>query len=149
MMFLLLLLGAAPFDPIGAPLPLYLEAADLALALSKLEPALKACGAQGERTESVQFSISPDGVASGLKWETPDGTGIGCWSIAIGAHRFPEHSDEPIDVKTIVYVREGRTFLSPQPVMVPRPAGPLMLFVLPGDDSSGRLNDALHGSGKQ
>jgi hypothetical protein len=146
---LLLLLGAAPLDPIGAPLPLYLEEADVALALSELEPALQACGAQGERTESVQFSISAEGVVTGLKWEAPDGTDIACWSTAIGAHRFPEHSDEPVDVKTIIYVREGRTFVSPQPVMLPRPVGPLMLFVLPGDDSPGRLNDAYHGPGKQ
>ena len=148
-MMLLLLLGATPFDPTGAPLPLYLEEADVALALGKMEPALKACGVEGERTESVQFSISAAGVVQDVRWETQEVAGMACWNSVITAHRFPEHNDEPVDVKTIVYVREGRTFLSPQPEVVFRPAGPFMLFVLPGDDPSGRLNEALQGSGKQ
>jgi hypothetical protein len=148
-MMVLFLLGALPMDLIGAPLPIYLEDVDVAAALQSLAPALDACAATADQTQPVQLTIAPNGRVAEHLWDSERTPDIDCWSTAIDAHVFPEHRDESIVLKTIVYVRSGRTFLSPQPVFFPREVGPLMLFVLPGDVPENRLKEALHGDLKQ
>ncbi|MGB0640401.1 MAG: hypothetical protein ACPGTU_13750 [Myxococcota bacterium] len=148
-MMILLLLGALPMDLIGAPLPIYLEQVDVASALQDLNPSLNACGATIEQTQPLELSIGSNGKVQTRRWEGEGSPDIECWNAAIDAHVFPEHRDETIVLKTIVYVREERTFLSPQPVFYPREPGPLMLLVLPGDIPATRLKEALHGESKQ
>ena len=148
-MIILLLMGALPMDLIGAPLPIYLEDVELSAALQQLNPALDQCGATVEQTQTLELSIGSNGKVSSRRWEADESPDIECWNTAIDAHVFPEHRDETIVLKTIVYVRDERTFLSPQPVFFPREPGPLMLFVLPGDLPANRLKEALHGESKQ
>ncbi|MAY80207.1 MAG: hypothetical protein CL930_05400 [Deltaproteobacteria bacterium] len=148
-MMILLLLGALPMDLIGAPLPIYLEDADVAATLQKLTPELSACAATLEQTQSVHLKVGPEGKVQEQQWGSEPTPDIDCWTKAIEAHVFPAHRDETIELKTIVYVRDGRTFLSPQPEFFAREPGPLMLFVLPGDVPAARFKEALHGEAKQ
>jgi hypothetical protein len=148
-MIVLLLMGALPMDLIGAPLPIYLEDVELSAALQQLNPALNECGASVEQTHTVELSIGSNGKVKSRRWAADESPDFECWNTAIDAHVFPKHRDEAIVLKTIVYVRGERTFLSPQPVFFPREPGPLMLFLLPEDLPVDRLKEALHGEPKQ
>lgn len=148
-MMFLLLLGALPMDLIGAPLPIYLEEANVSATLQELAPQLDACAATSDQTHNVHLVIGADGKVHEHRWKSEPTPDTDCWSRAIEAFQFPAHRDEAIELQTIVYVRNGRTFLSPQPVFFPREPGPLMLFMLPGDVPLERLKEALHGETKQ
>jgi hypothetical protein len=139
-----LLMGAMPIDPVGDPLPRYLTAIDVVTQLQLAEPALQACGVREDRTEGVAFQVHGDGSIRTVVWQDGKPSIHDCWTTALKAHRFQPHDGLPIHLSTTVYVRDGQLMLSPQPEVVPRDLGPLMLFVLP--DSAERVYDLLHGS---
>jgi hypothetical protein len=138
------LMGAMPIDPVGDPLPRYLTARDVVKQLKLAEPALQACGVTEDRTQAVALQIHGDGSIQSIVWQDSKLPVHECWTTALTAHRFAAHDGLPIRLSTTVYVREGQLMLSPQPEVVPRNLGPLMLFVLP--DSVEQVYDFLHGS---
>jgi hypothetical protein len=138
-----LLIAALPIDSVGDPLPRYLTPADVLKQLRLAEPALQACGVTEEHTQGVSMQVHGDGSVQSIVWQENEQPVPPCWMAALEVHRFSPHDDMPIFLSTTVYVREGQLMLSPQPEVVPRHLGPLMLFVLPG--TAERVYDHLHG----
>jgi hypothetical protein len=139
-----LLMGAMPIDPVGDPLPRYLTTIDVIKQLKLAEPALQACGVREDRTQGVSLQIHGDGSIQSIVWQDSTLSVHECWTTALNAHRFHAHDGLPVHLSTTVYVRDGQLMLSPQPEVVPRNLGPLMLFVLPA--SVEPVHDFLHGS---
>jgi hypothetical protein len=137
------LIAALPLDPVGDPLPRYSTPTDVAQQLRLVEPALHACGVTKEHTQGVSLKVHGDGSVHSIVWDKNAEPAPRCWTLALESHRFRAHDDVPIQVSTTVYVRDGQLMLSPQPEVVPRHLGPLMLFVLP--EAAEPVYEYLHG----
>ena len=129
-----LLLGAVPLDPVGAPLPLYLDESAIRGELARLPDLLSTCDFSVDRTFRLTLAFAGDGTA---KVTALDGAEEGlsvCIQAAIVEGLGRPHRGIDVVVKTVLYTRGGEWLVSPSPTLVPQPSSPPMLFS--GDDEA-------------
>jgi len=136
MMFWTFLLGAMPLDPVGDPLPLYLDDAGVRRALESIPASLVDCASADDLTIKVQMRLEGTGTITVDAMTGADPETSACIKRSIGALNAPKHHGVDVEVKTSIYRRGGLWMISPSPEVVRRSEVPLLLFVT-GDEAAG------------
>ena len=130
MMFWALLLGAMPLDPLGDPLPLYLDETRVRRALARIPEALSNCSAKDDLTVQVRMRLAGNGTMAVDTLNGTDSETSACITTAIAATNAPDHDGMDVEVKTAIYLRAGVWMMSPSPEIVRRSQVPLLLLSL-------------------
>ena len=136
MMFWTLFLGAMPLDPVGDPLPLYLDESMVRRVLATIPSKLSDCTAEGELTALIHLSLAGAGTITVRELDGVAPATEECIKTSVSTLSAPEHDGADVEVKTSLYLRNGVWMMSPRPEIVRRAQVPLLLFV-PGDDAAG------------
>lgn len=139
MMFWMFLLGAMPLDPVGDPLPLYLDQARVRRVLGSIPNGLGGCSTAADLTLEVRLRLRGEG---GIGVDTVEGAEpamADCIKSAISSMDAPSHDGTDVRVTTTIYRRDGVWMMSPSPRIDRRPLSPLLLFVPGGDDESAAI----------
>ena len=129
-----LLLGAAPLDPVGAPLKLYLSDTDVTSEVRRLEPMLRKCATAEDATVGLHLELQPQGGIKLVRLDEAEAGLTSCVREAVSGAASPAHKGSTIRVATTLYIRDQAVVISPSPTIHKRDMGPLMLFI-PGDDA--------------
>jgi hypothetical protein len=144
-----LLLGAAPLDPIGAPVQFYLSDADVGAVVKAVEGPLGGCEVPGVLNVGLTVVLKAEGGMMVHRIEGAEASLSACIGQAFSAAESPPHDGIDVCVDTTLYVRGGVVLLSPKPTVHRRVLGPLMLFV-PGDKATrSRVSQHLEGPAHQ
>jgi hypothetical protein len=144
-----LLLGAAPLDPIGAPLQFYLSDVDAGAVIKAVEGPLGGCEVPGDLNVGLTVVLKAEGGMSVHRIDGAEASLSACIGQVFSAAESPPHAGIDVCVDTTLYVRGGVVLLSPRPTVHRRLLGPLMLFV-PGDQAvRSRVSQHLEGPSPQ
>ena len=130
-MMLVLLLGAVPLDPVGDPLPNYLNESQAHQAVDAMVPLLKSCGTESDVTVRLELDFSGDGRIDVHRLDGVSGPVAECWTAALASISGPVHHDTPQRVSTSIYVRGGDVLASPTLTVGTRDIAPLLIFSTP------------------
>ena len=139
MMFWMFLLGAMPLDPVGDPLPLYLDQARVRRVLSSIPARLGGCSATADLTLEVRLRLRGEGSIGVDAVEGTEPAMADCIKSAISSMDAPSHDGTDVRVTTTIYRRDGVWMMSPSPRIDRRPLTPLLLFVPGGGDEGASI----------
>ena len=137
MMFWTLILAAMPLDPVGKPLPLYLDEPAVRQVLAAVPGVLSDCPAP-DVTIQVTMRLTGRGEVVVDSVNGGDSQVSECMTTGLAKLDAPEHHGVDVEVRTSIYRRDGVWMISPSPEVVRRPQVPLLLFV-PGDGDTGSV----------
>ncbi len=135
MMLWTLLLGTMPLDPLGEPLPFYLDEAAVERVLVALPARLSDCPTEQDLTVQLTLSLAGNGTMSATKIGGTEETLHPCIHEAVSSVLSPQHDGVDVVVETAAYRRGGTWMMSPRLRILRRAQPPLLLFV-PGDDDA-------------
>lgn len=135
MMLWTFLLGAMPLDPLGDPLPLYLDESRVRSVLATIPSKLTTCPTDGDLTVKTRLSLSGAGKMTVLDLTGAPPEAADCIKTSVATLSAPKHDGADVEVKTSIYRRSGVWMMSPSPEIVRRAQVPLLLFVS-GDDAA-------------
>ena len=135
MMFWTLLLGTMPLDPLGDPLPFYLDEPAVVRVLGALPSRLDDCAAGEELTVQLTLTLAGEGGLSVTKISGAEENLQRCIGEAVSSAPSPAHDGVDVVVETTAYLRGASWLMSPSPRILRRVQPPLLLFV-PGDDDA-------------
>ncbi|MCB9778320.1 MAG: hypothetical protein H6742_07135 [Alphaproteobacteria bacterium] len=137
-------LASTPVED-ATPLPLYLDDAQVRLAVAARAEALSACTATvADGALPLSFAVAGDGAIVDLQVEAP-GLDPTCVAAALAEHGLPDHHGAPVAVHATLHVREGAARIGPVVDVDERVARGLFLLVPPdlSPETRAELLDAL------